>query len=129
MLAAVLAILCAKGEDVVESVAFFASLHDFSDAGEIGLFVDEASVAAREAAIGKGGVMPGRDLAAVFSALRANDLIWSYVVNNYLKGRSPVAIGISVEWAMSARTSSWSAVIRPPASFTAAVIFSAMSPS
>jgi polyhydroxyalkanoate synthase len=62
---------------------------DFSDSGEIGLFIDEAGVALREAAIGKGGVMPGRDLALVFSALRANELVWSYVVNNYLMGRSP----------------------------------------
>ncbi len=94
MLGAVLAILRAKGEDWAESVTFFTALHDFSDAGEIGLFVDEPSVAAREAAIGSGGVMPGRELAAVFSALRANDLVWSYVVNNYLKGRSPVAFDL-----------------------------------
>ena len=94
MLGAVLAILAAKGENWVESLTFFTSLHDFADAGEIGLFVDEASVLAREAAIGGGGVMPGRELAAVFSALRANDLIWSYVVNNYLKGRSPVAFDL-----------------------------------
>ncbi len=94
MLGAVLAILRARGEDSVESVTFFTALHDFSDAGEIALFVDEPSVAAREAAIGKGGVMPGRELAAVFSALRANDLVWSYVVNNYLKGRSPVAFDL-----------------------------------
>jgi polyhydroxyalkanoate synthase subunit PhaC len=89
MLGAALAVLQARGEDWVESVTFFTALHDFSDAGEIGLFVDEPSVAAREAAIGAGGVMPGRELAMVFSALRANDLVWSYVVNNYLKGRSP----------------------------------------
>jgi polyhydroxyalkanoate synthase len=94
MLGAVLAILAAKGEQWVESLSFFTSLHDFADAGEIGLFVDETSVLAREAAIGGGGVMPGRELAAVFSALRANDLVWSYVVNNYLKGRSPVAFDL-----------------------------------
>jgi polyhydroxyalkanoate synthase len=94
MLGAVLAILAAKGEQWVESLTFFTSLHDFSDAGEIGLFVDEPSVAEREAAIGKGGIMPGKELAAVFSALRANDLIWSYVVNNYLKGRTPVAFDL-----------------------------------
>ena len=94
MLAAVLAILASKGEEWVESLTFLTSLHDFSDAGEIGLFVDEPSVAAREAAIGKGGIMPGRELAAVFSALRANDLVWSYVVNNYLKGRPPAAFDL-----------------------------------
>jgi polyhydroxyalkanoate synthase len=94
MLGSVLAILAARGEEWVESLTFFTSLHDFSDAGEIGLFVDEANVASREKAIGAGGIMPGRELAAVFSALRANDLIWSYVVNNYLKGRSPVAFDL-----------------------------------
>ena len=89
MLGAALAVMAAKGEKRVESATFLASMLDFSDTGEIGLFIDEPSVALREAAIGKGGVMPGRDLALVFSALRANDLVWSYVVNNYLKGRSP----------------------------------------
>ncbi len=67
---------------------------DFSDTGDIGLFIDEAGVALREAAIGKGGIMPGRELAFVFSALRANDLVWSYVVNNYLKGRAPEAFDL-----------------------------------
>ena len=94
MLGAALAVLAATGDERVESVTFLASMLDFSDTGEIGLFVDEASVAAREAAIGKGGVMPGRELAIVFSALRANDLVWSYVVNNYLKGRSPEAFDL-----------------------------------
>lgn len=89
MLGAALAVTAAKGEERVESATFLASMLDFSDTGEIGLFIDEASVALREAAIGRGGVMPGRDLALVFSALRANELVWSYVVNNYLMGRSP----------------------------------------
>ena len=70
MLGVALAVLAARGEDLVESATFLTSMLDFSDAGEIGLFVDEASCGAREAAIGKGGVMPGRDLAMVFSALR-----------------------------------------------------------
>jgi len=94
MLGVALALLAARGERTVESATFLASMLDFSDTGEIGLFVDEASVAVREATIGKGGVMPGRELAAVFSALRANDLVWSYVVNNYLKGRSPEAFDL-----------------------------------
>src|SRR5438876_6614464 len=67
---------------------------DFADTGDIGLFIDESSVAVREAAIGKGGIMPGRDLALVFSALRANELVWSYVVNNYLLGKSPEAFDL-----------------------------------
>ena len=94
MLGAALAVAAAKGEERVESATFLASMLDFSDTGEIGLFIDEASVALREAAIGKGGVMPGRDLALVFSALRANELVWSYVVNNYLMGKSPGAFDL-----------------------------------
>jgi len=89
MLGAALAVMAAKGEARVEGATFLASMLDFSDTGEIGLFIDEAGVALREAAIGRGGVMPGRDLALVFSALRANELVWPYVVNNYLMGRSP----------------------------------------
>ncbi|MGC2518070.1 MAG: class I poly(R)-hydroxyalkanoic acid synthase [Burkholderiales bacterium] len=94
MLAAALAIMAARGEQTVESATFLASILDFSETGDIGLFVDEASVAMREAAIGKGGIMPGSELALVFSALRANDLVWSYVVSNYLKGESPHAFDI-----------------------------------
>ncbi len=89
MLGAALAVMGQKGEKGVESATFLASMLDFSDTGDIGLFIDEASVALREAAIGKSGIMSGRDLALVFSALRANDLVWSCVVNNYLKGKSP----------------------------------------
>lgn len=67
---------------------------DFTETGQIGLFVDEASVAAREAAIGGGGILPGSDLAFVFSSLRANDLVWPYVVNNYLLGGAPAAFDL-----------------------------------
>jgi polyhydroxyalkanoate synthase subunit PhaC len=94
MLGAALAVMGRKGERSVESATFLASMLDFSDTGDIGLFIDEASVALREAAIGKSGIMSGRDLALVFSALRANDLVWSYVVNNYLKGKSPEAFDL-----------------------------------
>ena len=76
LLGAALAVMAAKSEDIVQSVTFLAAMLDFSEPGQIGLFVDEASVAAREATIGKGGVLPGSDLAFVFAALRANDLIW-----------------------------------------------------
>jgi polyhydroxyalkanoate synthase len=94
LLASALAVMAASGEDPLESLTLLASMLDFSDTGEISLFVDEASVAAREAAMGKGGIMPGKELAFVFSALRANDLVWSYVVNNYLKGRHPEAFDL-----------------------------------
>src|SRR5207253_9492239 len=63
----------------------------FADAGEIGALVTAQSVAAREAEIGNGGVMHGKELAFTFSSLRANDLMWQYVVNSYLKGKAPPA--------------------------------------
>ena len=94
LLGAGLAVMAAKGEDIVESVTFLAAMLDFSETGQIGLFVDEASVATREATIGQGGLLPGQDLAFVFSSLRANDLIWPYVVNNYLLGGKPAAFDL-----------------------------------
>ena len=94
LLGAALAVLAAKGEELVESVTLLAAMLDFSDTGQIGLFVDEASVAQREAALGAGGILPGAELSAVFSSLRANDLIWPYVVNNYLKGGTPAAFDL-----------------------------------
>jgi polyhydroxyalkanoate synthase len=94
MLGTALAILAGRREDWVASATFLASMLDFSDTGDIAVFVDEAAVKAAEAAIGRGGVKPGRDLATVFNALRPNDLVWSYVVNNYLKGKQPEAFDI-----------------------------------
>ncbi len=94
LLAAALAVLAARGEQPAESLTLLTTLLDFEEAGDIGLLVDEAGVAAREASIGKGGILPGADLATVFSTLRANDLVWSYVVNNYLKGQQPEAFDI-----------------------------------
>jgi polyhydroxyalkanoate synthase len=94
LLGAALAVLAQKNEPLVASATFLATLLDFSETGQIGLFVDEASVAAREAAIGRSGIFPGSDLAFVFSSLRANDLIWQYVVNNYLLGGEPAAFDL-----------------------------------
>jgi len=94
LLGAALAVLAAKGEDLVESVTYLTTMLDFSDAGQIGLFVDEVSVRQREATLGGGGILPGVELATVFSALRANDLIWPYVVNNYLRGGRPPAFDL-----------------------------------
>ena len=94
LLGAALAVMKQKKENSVASVTFLATMLDFSETGQIGLFVDEASVAAREAAIGRGGILPGSDLAFVFSSLRANDLVWPYVVNNYLLGAQPPAFDL-----------------------------------
>jgi len=94
LLGAALAVQAAKGEDAVESVTYLTTMLDFTETGPIGVFVDAQSIASREAAIGKGGVYPGSELAFVFSSLRANDLIWPYVVNNYLMGGSPAAFDL-----------------------------------
>jgi polyhydroxyalkanoate synthase subunit PhaC len=94
LLGAALAVLAARKQDLVESVTLLATMLDFSETGQIGLFVDEAAVAAREATIGDGGILPGSDLAFVFSSLRANDLVWPYVVNNYLLGGQPTAFDL-----------------------------------
>jgi polyhydroxyalkanoate synthase len=94
LLGAALAVLSARKDSSVKSATFLATMLDFGETGQIGLFVDEASVAAREAAIGRGGLLHGGELAFVFSALRANDLVWSYVVNNYLLGGQPPAFDL-----------------------------------
>ena len=89
ILSSALAVAKARGEDPVASLTLLTTLLDFTDTGEIGCFVDEAAVATREATIGKGGLLTARELSTTFSALRANDLIWQYVVGNYLKGNKP----------------------------------------
>jgi polyhydroxyalkanoate synthase len=94
ILSSALTVAKARGEDPVASLTLLTTLLDFSDSGEIGYFVDETSVAAREASIGKGGLLRGSELSSVFSALRANDLIWQYVVGNYLKGGKPPAFDL-----------------------------------
>lgn len=94
LLGCALGVLAARGDEWVESATFLTTMLDFHDTGEIAVFVDEASVKAAEATLGAGGIKSGRDLAQVFNALRANDLVWSYVVNSYLKGRAPDAFDI-----------------------------------
>jgi polyhydroxyalkanoate synthase len=91
LLASALAVMRARDEDKVASMTLLTTMLDFTDTGEIGALVTEQSVAAREAAIGSGGVMKGKELAFTFASLRANDLMWQYVVNSYLKGKAPPA--------------------------------------
>ena len=84
----------ARGLDRLASLTLLTTMLDFGDTGEIGLLTTEESVAAREAAIGTQGVMRGAELALTFASLRANDLIWPYVVNGYLKGKAPPAFDL-----------------------------------
>jgi len=89
-----LAVLKARGESPAASLTLLTTLLDFSDTGEIGLFIDENGLLARESTIGKGGLLPARDLQNTFSFLRANDLVWNYVTGNYLKGQKPQAFDL-----------------------------------
>jgi polyhydroxyalkanoate synthase subunit PhaC len=83
------AVLAARGEDKLATMTLLTTMVDFRDTGEIGLLIDEASIALKEATIGTGGILPGKDLALTFGTIRANDLIWRYVVESYLKGAPP----------------------------------------
>ena len=89
ILSTALSVLAARGEKPVESVTLLTSLLDFSDTGILDIFIDETSVKYREAEMGKGGLLKGKELASTFSFLRPNDLVWNYVVGNYLKGETP----------------------------------------
>jgi polyhydroxyalkanoate synthase subunit PhaC len=89
LLGSALAVRRARGDERVASLTLLATMLDFSETGELSIFIDEPYVAKRESDFARGGVMPGRELAITFASLRANDLIWQYVVNNYLKGRTP----------------------------------------
>jgi len=89
ILAATLAALADAGEFPVESMTLMTTLLDFEEPGVLGVFIDPAHVAYREQTLADGGLMTGRELAGTFSFLRPNDLVWNYVVANYLKGESP----------------------------------------
>jgi polyhydroxyalkanoate synthase len=89
MLTNALAVLAARGEKPVHCVTLLTTLIDFTDSGILDVFIDEAFVKFREQEMGKGGLMKGKDLASTFSFLRPNDLVWNYVVGNYLKGETP----------------------------------------
>jgi polyhydroxyalkanoate synthase len=94
LLGSALAVLAARGEQKAASVTLLTTMLDFTDTGEIGLLVTEDGVAQKESTIGKGGVLKGSELAQVFASLRANDLIWPYVVKGYLKGQAPPAFDL-----------------------------------
>ena len=94
LLAAGLAVLERRGENPAECLTLLTTLLEFSDVGEIRVYIDENFVGKREKALAKGGIVPGAELAGAFSSLRANDLVWPYVVNNYLKGKQPPAFDL-----------------------------------
>jgi polyhydroxyalkanoate synthase len=90
MLSCALAYMAAKGDKRIASATFFAAQQDFSEAGDLLLFTDEAWLKDVETQMdAEGGVLSGSAMASTFNALRANDLIWSFFVNNYLMGKEP----------------------------------------
>jgi polyhydroxyalkanoate synthase len=89
LLASTLAYMAAKKDDRIKSATFFVTLTDFEDAGELGVFIDEEQLKALEGKMAKRGYLEGSEMATTFNMLRANDLIWSFVVNNYLLGNDP----------------------------------------
>ncbi len=90
MMSCTLAHMAARGDDRVASNTFFAAQQDFSDAGDLRLFTDEDWLRVIEVSMDRaGGVLPGSSMAGTFNALRANDLIWSFFVSNYLLGKDP----------------------------------------
>ncbi len=89
LLASTLAHMAAKKDARVKSATFFTTMVDFEEAGELGVFIDEEQLAALEEKMQKRGFLEGQEMATTFNMLRANDLIWSFVVNNYLMGQEP----------------------------------------
>ncbi|MBL8700599.1 MAG: class I poly(R)-hydroxyalkanoic acid synthase [Alphaproteobacteria bacterium] len=90
LLACTLAYLTHKGEqDRIASATYFTTMVDFAEAGELSVFIDEEQLAALEERMNQKGYLEGADMATTFNMLRANDLIWSFVVNNYLLGKDP----------------------------------------
>jgi polyhydroxyalkanoate synthase subunit PhaC len=94
ILACALAVMRAQGDESVASMTLLTTMLDFREPGDLGVFIDEQGVAQREQTIGQGGIYPGAELGFVFQTLRANDLIWPNVINNYLKGKSPEAFDL-----------------------------------
>jgi len=89
LLAAMLAYLAVKKDRRLKAATFLASLTDFEDPGELGVFIDEEQLAAMDESMARRGYLEGREMATTFNMLRANDLIWSFVINNYLMGKEP----------------------------------------
>jgi polyhydroxyalkanoate synthase len=89
LLAATLAYLAAKGDSRVKSGTFFTTMIDFSQPGELGVFIDEATISYLEQKMAERGYLDAAEMATTFNMLRENDLIWSFVVNNYLLGNDP----------------------------------------
>jgi polyhydroxyalkanoate synthase len=94
LLACALAVLAARNDSSASSMTLLTTMLDFADPGEIGVYVSRRMLAAREAQLFAGERVHGSELAGAFASLRPNDLVWNYVVDNYLKGRKPPAFDL-----------------------------------
>ena len=94
MLATALAVAAGRRQKPVAALTMLTSMVDFTDTGALSVFVDEQHARMREQTLGEGGLMTARELGATFSFLRPNELVWNYVVSNYLKGQTPVAFDL-----------------------------------
>ncbi|WP_198157661.1 class I poly(R)-hydroxyalkanoic acid synthase [Methylobacterium nodulans] len=90
LLGVTLAYMAATGDDRIDSATFLTTQVDFTHAGDLKVFVDEPQIQAVEASMQSRGYLDGSKMATAFNMLRPNDLIWPYVVNNYLKGKAPL---------------------------------------
>ncbi len=89
LLSSTLAYMAAKKDDRIKTATFFVTMMDFQESGELGVFIDEEQLQSLEEKMNKRGYLEGSEMATTFNMLRANDLIWSFVVNNYLLGNEP----------------------------------------
>ena len=89
LLSSTLAWMAANNDDRIKSATFFVTLMDFRESGELNVFIDEEQIKQLEDKMNKRGFLEGSEMATTFNMLRANDLIWSFVVNNYLLGNDP----------------------------------------
>jgi polyhydroxyalkanoate synthase len=89
LLGATLAYMAVHGDHRIRSATFFVTLMDFRESGELNVFIDEEQIKALEQTMNRRGYLEGSEMATTFNMLRANDLIWSFVVNNYLLGNDP----------------------------------------
>jgi len=94
LLAGALAYMTARKDDRIKSATFFTALIDFSEPGDLGVFIDEQQVDSLEEKMSKDGYLEGKSMSNAFNMLRSNDLIWSFYINNYLLGKDPMVFDL-----------------------------------
>ena len=94
LLSCALSNMATTGDDRINSATFFTAQVDFSEPGDLAVYIDEAQLDSLDKKMAKTGLLDGKDMGMAFNMLRSNDLIWSYVVNNYLLGKSPAAFDL-----------------------------------